>query len=220
MSSLIEVDKLIRMAKKEGVDFGKGDPYNRLRYYTKIGWLPHMERKMSSGGDVKGHYPSWVLDRLVLIDKLKKQGANNDYITSKINTRNKLHGLYAKFNTQEFRNKLVSYATVLIVFLILLTELDIINLSKSKNEPVITYSETLTPQLVDSGSSFVPAGKNRVFVKNSNITAGSKVYVTFNQNFSPATRFWVSKIDPQKGFFVDLDAPVFDNVEFSWWISQ
>ena len=119
MSSLIEVDKLIRMAKREGVAFGKGDPYNRLRYYTKIGWLPHMERKMSKSGEVVGHYPDWVLNRLVQIDKLKKQGANNEYITGKINTRNKLHTIYARMNTQEFRNKAISYATILIVFLIL-----------------------------------------------------------------------------------------------------
>ena len=76
MSSLIEVEKLIRMAKKEGVSFGKGDPYNRLRYYTKIGWLPHMERKRVKSGDVVGHYPKWVLSRLVMIDKLKKQGSH------------------------------------------------------------------------------------------------------------------------------------------------
>ena len=220
MSSLIEVDKLIRMAKKEGVSFGKGDPYNRLRYYTKIGWLPHMERKMSKSGEVVGHYPDWVLARLVHIDKLKKQGANNEYITSKIDTRNKLHTMYARLNTQEFRNKLISYATVLIVFVILLTELDMINLSKSKNRPIVNYNETLTPQIIDSGSSFVPSQKNRVFVKNAGITSGSKVYVTFNDSFSPATRFWVSKIEAQKGFYVDLDAPVFDNSEFSWWISH
>jgi hypothetical protein len=220
MSSLIEVEKLIKQAKKEGVSFGRGDPYNRLRYYTKIGWLPHMERKRNKSGDVVGHYPKWVLNRLILIDRLKKQGANNDYISSKINTRSKIHNFYSKVTAPEFRNRLISYATVLIVFLILLTELDIINLSKSKNKPVIDYNETLTPQLVDSGNSFVPAGKNRVFVKNNEITSGSKVYVTFNQNFSPATRFWVSKIEAQKGFYVDLDAPVFDNVEFSWWISQ
>ena len=219
MSSLIEVDKLIRMAKKEGVAFGKGDPYNRLRYYTKIGWLPHMERKMSKSGEVVGHYPDWVLNRLVQIDKLKKQGANNEYITSKINTRNKLHTIYARMNTQEFRNRLISYATVLIVFLILLTELDIINLSKSKNRPVVDYNETLAPQIIDSGNSFVPSEKNRVFIKNPEITSGSKVYVTFNSNYSPATRFWVSKVEAQKGFYIDLDAPVFDNAEFSWWIS-
>jgi len=220
MNSLIEVEKLIKQAKKEGVSFGRGDPYNRLRYYTKIGWLPHMERKRTKSGDVVGHYPKWVLNRLILIDKLKKQGASNDYVTSKINTRNKVHSFYSRISTPEFRNKVISYATVSIVFLILLTELDIINLSKSKNKPIVSYNETLTPQLVDSGNSFVPAGKNKVFIRNSDITSGNKVYITFNQNFSPANRFWVSKIEAQKGFYIELDAPVFDNVEFSWWISQ
>ena len=45
MESLISTEKLIEESKTKGIDFGKGDPYNRLRYYTKIGWLPHMQRK-------------------------------------------------------------------------------------------------------------------------------------------------------------------------------
>jgi hypothetical protein len=208
------------MAKKEGVDFGKGDPYNRLRYYTKIGWLPHMTRKKTRSGDVVGHYPKWVLNRLIMIDKLKEQGYTNDQISDKINTRNKLHNLYAKVNTEEFRNRLVIYVSLLILFVVLINELDLINISKSKNEAIISYAEDVPTQIVDSGVSFVPAGKNNVFVKNSKITAGSKVYVTFNQNFSPASRFWVSKIEPQKGFYLELDAPVLDNSEFSWWLSQ
>lgn len=220
MSSLIKTDKLIKMAKKEGVDFGKGDPYNRLRYYTKIGWLPHMTRKKTRSGDVVGHYPKWVLNRLILIDKLKEQGLTNDQISDKINTRNKLHNLYARLNTDEFRNRLVIYVSLLILMVVLVNELDLINISKSKNEAVVTYAEDVPTQIIDSGVSFVPAGKTNVFVKNSKITAGSKVYVTFNQNFSPATRFWVSRIEPQKGFYLELDAPVLDNSEFSWWLSQ
>jgi hypothetical protein len=220
MSSLIKTDKLIKMAKKEGVDFGKGDPYNRLRYYTKIGWLPHMTRKKTRSGNVVGHYPNWVLNRLIMIDKLKDRGYTNDQISDKINTRNKLHNLYAKVNTEQFRNRLVVYVSLIILFIVLINELDLVNISKSKNEAIVTYADDIPTQITDSGVSFVPAGKNNVFVKNSKITAGSKVYVTFNQNFSPATRFWVSKIDPQKGFYLELDAPVLDNSEFSWWLSQ
>ena len=220
MSNLIDIDKLIKQAKKEGVDLGRGDPYNRLRYFTKIGWLPHMTRKKVKGGDVKGHYPSWVLERLELIDSMKKQGATNEQISSKINTRNKLHGLYARLNSPDFRNKMISYITVVIVFVILLNELDLINLSKSKNQTINTYAEDVPTHIADAGVSFVPANKNRVFIRNSDVSARSKVYVTFNQNFSPAARFWVSEIEPQRGFYVELDAPVFDNAEFSWWISN
>ena len=31
MESLISTEKLIEEAKTKGIDFGKGDPYNRLR---------------------------------------------------------------------------------------------------------------------------------------------------------------------------------------------
>jgi len=43
---LISIDEVIERAKKLGVDFGKGDPRNRLRYYVKIGLLPHAKRKV------------------------------------------------------------------------------------------------------------------------------------------------------------------------------
>jgi len=49
---------------------------------------------------------------------------------------------------------------------------------------------------------------------------GSKVYVTFTQNYSPATRYWVSKIENQSGFQLELDSPVSENVEFNWWVSE
>ncbi len=220
MSPLIRIDRLVKIAKKEGVGFGRGDPYNRLRYYTKIGWLPHMTRKKVPSGDVIGHYPKWVLDRLILIDGLKKQGHTNDYITSKINTRNKLHNLYAKVTTQEFKNKIITYIAVAVLIVVLLNELDFVNISKSKNQALLNYTESTPNQIIDSGVSFVPAGKITIFVKNSRVHSGSKVYITFNQNFSPASRFWVSNVEAQRGFSVELDAPVFDNVEFSWWISE
>ncbi len=221
MDNLIEIEKLIKTAKKAGVELGKGDPYNRLRYYTKIGWLPNMVRRKSKTGDVKGHYPKWVLERLILIEKLKQSGLNNDQIAKKINSKNKMQTLYERLNTQEFKNKVISYMILSMLFLILLNELNVINLSKSKTTTVQSINDTNVPAfIIDSGNSFVPADKNRIFVKNQNITTGSRVYVTFNQSYSPATRFWVSKVEPQKGFYVELDAPVFDNTEFSWWISK
>lgn len=220
MSSLIKTDILIKQAKKSGVDFGKGDPYNRLRYYTKIGWLPHMTRKKTSSGDVVGHYPKWVLERLILIDKLKGQGYTNEQISDKINTRTKLQDLYAKLNTEQFRNKLVIYISLVILVVVLLNELDLINISKSKNQEIINYAEDVPPQILASGTAFVPTGKNKVFVKSSDVNSNTKVYITFNDNFSPATRFWVSNIEPQEGFYVELDAPVLENTEFSWWLSQ
>ena len=81
MNELYTTDKLIQLAKEAGINFGKTDPYNRLRYYTKIGWLPHMVRKLDpSSGEVLGHYPSHALKTLVKIETLKKQNVTNDKI--------------------------------------------------------------------------------------------------------------------------------------------
>lgn len=220
METLIEIDKLIKQAKAKGVKFGKGDPYNRLRYYTKIGWLPHMTRKKTNQGKIKGHYPNWALERILLIEKLKDQGLSNDQITEKVSNRKRLQNFYAKVGTEEFKNKIISYISVIALILILLMELEVINVSKSKNDTLLQPALNLPAQILDSGISFVPANNKDIFVRNDKIRFDAKVYVTFNQNFSPANRYWVAEIDPGRGFYVELDAPVFDNVEFSWWISN
>jgi hypothetical protein len=51
---LIKIDEIIERAKELGVDFGKGDPKNRLRYLTKIGLLPHCQRKVLKKDYQKG----------------------------------------------------------------------------------------------------------------------------------------------------------------------
>jgi DNA-binding transcriptional MerR regulator len=71
---LISIDELIERAKFFGVDFGKGNPRNRLRYYTKIGLLPHAVRKSFNGQNPVGAYPESVLKILIEIDKKLKQG--------------------------------------------------------------------------------------------------------------------------------------------------
>ena len=75
VDNLVSIENLIEAAKRKGLNFGKGDPYNRLRYYTKIGWLPHMVRKSDNEGSIKGHYPEWALNQLIIIEKLKAEGA-------------------------------------------------------------------------------------------------------------------------------------------------
>ena len=84
MEKFISLKELIKFAKKEGVDLGKGDPYNRLRYYTKMGWLPHMTRKVNEKGDIEGHYPLWVTDTLKTIQELRVSGTPNEQIEQKI----------------------------------------------------------------------------------------------------------------------------------------
>src|SRR3990170_3979324 len=67
--NLISFDEVVARAKRAGVQFGKGDPYNRLRYYTKIGLLPHAKRKSFHGANPAAAYPEYVVDILIQIDK-------------------------------------------------------------------------------------------------------------------------------------------------------
>jgi len=71
---LISIDDLITKAKAFGVDFGKGDPKNRLRYYVKIGLLPHAKRKSFNGLPPTGAFPIEVLSTLISIDRKLKEG--------------------------------------------------------------------------------------------------------------------------------------------------
>jgi len=71
---LISIEEFIARAKRFGIDLGNGDPKNRLRYYVKIGLLPHAQRKSFNGLPPNGAYPEKVLDTLFEIDRQLKQG--------------------------------------------------------------------------------------------------------------------------------------------------
>ena len=220
MNELISTEKLVQEAKRKGVDFGKGDPYNRLRYYTKMGWLPHMVRKKEDDkDDVKGHYPSWTVKRILQIEKLKDQGYTNEEITKKLASTNFIDSIYSQLSSSDMKVKIMIYASFLFLLMILSVELGIFNFGRSKgnNSPVISPETKL---IINSGASYVPSQQRKVMVKDDNVNQGSKVYVSFNGNYSPAERYWVAEIIPQQGFVVELDAPVANDSDFTWWISN
>ncbi len=70
----IKIDEVIERAKFLGVNFGKGNPRNRLRYYAKLGLLPPAQRKVFEGTLPTGAYPEWVINVLVNIDRELKKG--------------------------------------------------------------------------------------------------------------------------------------------------
>jgi len=218
MDELISIDKLIKQAKSKGVDFGSGDPYNRLRYYTKIGWLPHMIRKTDKKGNIKGHYPSSAIDKLLLIEDLKSQGFSNDEISKKLTNKGKIDDVISSLKSPVIKKHALSYLILAILLLIFANELGILNLGKSKT--FVTPGINQYEQIYGNGTAFVPKNQNKIFVSFKGMRPNSKVYVTFTQNYSPASRYWVSKIEDQGGFLLELDAPVSNNSEFYWWASQ
>lgn len=221
MENFISIGTLIEEAKKKGVDFGKGDPYNRLRYYTKIGWLPHMLRKKNQkDGGVEGHYPQSSVDRLVLIENLKAKGLPNDDIMVEIKKSNYIQSFYSILNSAELKTKIITYCSFLILLVILANELELINLGRPKSQILVQTSDSVPKEVIESGTAQISKGEKKIFIKNTHTNEVSKIYITFNSDFSPATRFWIGQKIPGDGFFVELDAPVSNNSNFNWWISN
>ena len=221
MTNLISVEKLVEQAKSKGIDFGKGNPYNRLRYYTKMGWLPHMIRKKQEGAqNITGHYPQDVLNTILTIERFKSKGLDNDQITKKLESKNKLQSFYTMISSTEVKTKIVGYSTLFLLLLIFANELGVISLGRAKSQLFIQTTQTLPTQILESGSDTILRNQKKTFVRSSLVTANSKVYVTFTQNFSPATRYWVSEQKIGEGFTVEVDIPLLENSNFSWWISN
>lgn len=133
MDSYISTEKLIEEAKKNGVNFGKGNPYNRLRYYTKIGWLPHMIRTKGEENDVKGHFPTYTLKRLLYIEKLKDRGLSNEEVELKIQAMNKWEIVSTAINLKNIKSRLMMYAAFILLLTILAAEIGLIKIGKPKD---------------------------------------------------------------------------------------
>ena len=77
LEKLIPVSEIV---KRSGVG------YHTLRYYTKIGLLPYMSRRLPypDAPSTVGHYPEKVLESLKKIAELKKQGWDNGRIKKEL----------------------------------------------------------------------------------------------------------------------------------------
>ncbi len=224
MEKMLSTEELIKKAQETGVDFGKGDPYNRLRYYTKIGWLPHMTRQKDSDGNIRGHYPEWVLGQLVTIEKLKSEGADNNEIAKQIETKNKYTSLLNLIKSKEVRTQLISYSTLILLLIISANEFGILNIGNQKSSLIEAFSAQGTNsdsiEILASGSAIVPKGHSTVFVNSKNLTADAKVIITFTQSFSPATAYWVTNVRAGEGFELKLDTPLYYDTSFNWFVSK
>lgn len=221
MEELLSIERFIELAVKKGVDFGKGDPYNRLRYYTKLGLLPHMQRKVD-GGEVTGHYPLSALDTLLEIEKLKGLGLSNEMVAKKI------RGLSANTGANAIKvariltpsPKIVKIALFVLFCLMVFAGLGFLPIGKSKSDLIQRTLELDKKYLTDSGTAYVPKDQTKVYIKSESVKLNSRINITFSQNYSPAVRYWISQKMPFEGFYLELDTPTSTDAEFSWWISN
>ena len=221
MEELIPIEKFIEMAVKKGVDFGKGDPYNRLRYYTKTGLLPHMQRKVVDG-EVIGHYPSSAMETLLEVEKLKSLGLNNQDIAKKIKglSANTEPGAIKVARVLTPSPKMLKIALLSLFGLTVFAGFGFLPIGKSKTDLIQKTLELDKKYIMDSGTAYIPRDQNKVYIKSQSVKLNSKINISFSQNYAPAVRYWVSQKVPLEGFYLELDAPTFSDAEFSWWISN
>lgn len=221
MEELISIEKFIELAIKKGVDFGKGDPYNRLRYYTKLGLLPHMQRKVE-GGEIVGHYPSSAMTILLEIEKLKNLGLNNREIALKIRALSDNGDSSAIRVAQALTPtpKIIKISLLAVFCFLVFAGFGFLPIGKSKTDLIKRTLELDKKYIADSGTAYVPRDQTRIYIKSTDVKENSKINVSFSQNYSPAVRYWVSQKIPFEGFYLDLDAPTASDAEFSWWVSN
>src|SRR3989344_157344 len=217
--NLISIDQLIKSAKKEGVGFGKSDPYNRLRYYTKISLLPHMERRLGKGGKLEAFYPKDALPKLIKIEGLKEKGLSNEDILKELKKEEISFKSYlaSKINTKN----LVISASSLFLLIIVLHQRGVITLGKENDQKLLNPDDvTKGLNVVDSGTNVLKGGKNKTFVRSTKVTELSQIEVAFKDSYEPAQNFWIETRIPQEGFILSLDNQISQEASFSWWVLE
>ncbi|MEK7595455.1 MAG: hypothetical protein AAB443_02615 [Patescibacteria group bacterium] len=215
---LISIEELIKKAKKRGVIFGKTDPYNRLRYYTKISLLPHMERRKAKNGDIKAFYPASSLEKLIKIESLKLQGLTNEAILVEMDKEEK--SLLKNIKGHINRNSILGTLVLLVLITVLLNSQGFINLGKETNQKIFNPYYNKEQIILDSGTASIKAGRSKSFVKSKIIGEDSSIEIAFKTSIHPATSFSIDSKVPGEGFVLTLDSQTAQDSQFSWWISQ
>lgn len=220
--NLISIEDLVKKAKKAGVNFGKADPYNRLRYYTKISLLPHMERRKTKNGDIKAYYPADSLDRLIRIEDLKVKGLTNEDIVDLFNKETE-KSTQKPFSSLLTKTNIGLFIACVIVAIALLHQRGYINLGAENVQPINTpdkVSASNSLNILDSGKYYIRAGKDKTFVRTKAVNEFSQIQIAFKDEITPATTYYIETKVPEEGFVITLDTQTGQDAEFSWWITQ
>jgi hypothetical protein len=220
---LINIKDLINELKKKNIDLGKGNPYNRLRYYTKIGWIDHMVRKKDLNGVVVGHYPKSVIEKIIEIENLKKDGKNNEEITHLLKEKLIQKVDNKKIKKVEFLKFLLEKININIIILLVIVlgfifELNNYNSLKEKlpiNQNQID-SIVVENKILEKGKNVIPSGKNKIFINSKKINEKSIVLLSFEGSIAPANYYFITQKILEEGFLVETNYPVAKDVNFSW----
>jgi hypothetical protein len=86
----------------------------------------------------------------------------------------------------------------------------VLSAKQVKTDELIVSGET-------SGTDIIKAGQKKVTIESTKVVKQSKILVTFSDDYSPATRYWVTKKSGES-FTVHLNQPTTSKVSFDWLI--
>lgn len=218
----ISIEKLIKILNEKNVNLGKGDPYNRLRYYTKIGWLPHMIRKKNEEGVISGHYPYDVIDKIIEIEKLKVEGKDNEEITKLLNKKNKIN---PTFHQSIDKIKNLNPTILLITFIVISVIIESIRLISHNENTKMSVSQNLVniipeKKIIDTGIGIISQGQNKIFVASSKVTPTSIILLNFFNNIGYNNNYFIKEIKIGQGFFIETIYNVPEESKFNWAIIE
>lgn len=220
---LVSIKNLIKILKEKDINLGKGDPYNRLRYYTKLGWIPHMVRKKDENNEITGHYPYDVINKIIKIEELKNQNFSNEDIDKFINPKSedfKKHE-FDFFKTIKKIN--LNYFFILIIisgFIIEAIRYNSLNEKILNKEEQKINNQILNRRIADTGISVVLPNQKTTFVPTSNINPLSIILVTFYDSIGFNNSYFIKDIKPGMGFYVETSYQVPKESKFSWVIVE
>lgn len=90
------------------------------------------------------------------------------------------------------------------------------------NQPIATFSGQTARlsqlELASSGTATISAGTNHVVIHPHKLTDKSQIIVTFNTNYQPASKYWVSKEPDHQRFTIFVNYPVNSDTYLDWLI--
>jgi hypothetical protein len=218
----VSVEKLIKILKEKNINFGKGNPYNRLRYYTKIGWLPHMTRKKNEEGVITGHYPTSVIDTIEKIELLKQEGRSNEEINLTFKKRELINK--ESIRILDFIKKInINYLILLLIIAGFIIEIfrnnspneKIINTEIQENKSIVSEKK-----IVDSGVSFLQKNQNLIFIASGRVSPTSIILLNFFNNIGYNNNYYIKEIKVGQGFYIETNYQVPNESKFNWVIIE
>ena len=90
------------------------------------------------------------------------------------------------------------------------------------NQPIATFSgqsaQLSQLELAASGTATISSGTNNVLIHPNQLTDKSQIIVTFNSDYTPASKYWVAKKPELNQFTIFTNYPVNNDAALGWLI--